>query len=202
MIAAIDPTQGSLIYYSTEPAAAVDSSGTSTGSPGAAAEHADQPAAPSKDRKEGAAWAAATKARRMMCPKLVSSAPARERLLAVLAEQCVTGVAVAANSAAGWDLAFQFGRSAQLATADVADVETYKTAAVIERDRSQTSAGDVMDLSGGRLRTPCRGWRSRTARWLPFAAPDAVCMWRPVLPVSAARVGVVHPAVSGRPLRA
>lgn len=134
VVAAIDPTQGSLIYYSTEPQAAAAPASPSAGASGVTSEHADKPAAPAKDRKEGAARAAATKARRMMCPKLVSSVPARERLLAVLAEQCVTGVAVAANSTAGWDLAFQFGRSAQLATADVADVDAYKTAAAAERD--------------------------------------------------------------------
>lgn len=136
VVAAIDPTQGSLIYYSAEPAASAAATESPTsGAP--AAEPAERPnnaAAPVKDRKEGAARAAATKARRTMCPKLVSSVPARERLLTVLAEQCLTGVAVAANSAAGWDLAFQFGQTAQLATADVADVETYRAAAATERD--------------------------------------------------------------------
>jgi ParB family chromosome partitioning protein len=132
VVAAIDPTQGSLIYYSTEPAATETPANPSADA--AATEQPSKPAAPPKDRKEGAARAAATKARRMMCPKLVSSVPARERLLAVLAEQCVTGVAGAANSTAGWDLAFQFGRSAELATADVADVEAYRLAASTERD--------------------------------------------------------------------
>jgi len=135
VVAAIDPTQGSLVYYSTEPAAAEASPDPSPGARDAApSETSTKPAAPVKDRKEGAARAAATKARRTMCPKLVSSVPARERLLAVLAEQCLTGVAVAANSTAGWDLAFQFGKTAQLATADVADVEAYRAGAAAERD--------------------------------------------------------------------
>lgn len=135
VVAAIDPTQGSLIYYSTEPAAVETSAAPSAGAAGAApTEQPGKPAASTKDRKEGAARAAATKARRTMCPKLVSSVPARERLLTVLAEQYITGVAVTANSTAGWDLAFQLGRSAQLATADVADVETYRAAAADERD--------------------------------------------------------------------
>lgn len=136
VVAAIDPTQGSLIYYCTEPAVAAEESTSTTADAAGrgAGERPGKPASPTKDRKEGAARAAATKARRTMCPKLVSSVPARERLLTVLAEQCITGVAVAANSTAGWDLAFQFGRSAQLATADVADVETYRAAAAAERD--------------------------------------------------------------------
>lgn len=90
-IAAIDPIQGSLVYYPAAPPA----------SPTAGPTRLDKPAE-AKER------AAAAKARRHACATVAARPPGRDKLLTLLAEQYAGGVARFADSAAGWKLAHQF----------------------------------------------------------------------------------------------
>lgn len=116
VVASIDPLQGGLIYYPAEGSAAREPSPGPKTAPG---------------RADGSAKLriAAVRTRRAACPQLVAAAPPREKLLPLLASQYANGVAALALSAAGWDLAFEFGRAAGLLSAEYPDVASYRAAA-------------------------------------------------------------------------
>lgn len=117
VVAAIDPLQGGLIYFP------------------AAAEASVPPASPQTttgDKGDAKLRAAAMKSRRAAAPRLVASPPPREKLLPLLASQYAAGLAGLAGGAAGWNLAYEFSRTAGLPTAEHRDVTTYRSAAASE----------------------------------------------------------------------
>lgn len=122
VVAAIDPLQGGLVYY---PAA--------TPSPDADSQPRTEPA----DSSSKLLRTAAIKARRTACPRLVATPPPREKLLPLLASQYATGLAALAGSSAGWNLAFEFGRAAGLASARHPDVASYRAAATAKTELKQ-----------------------------------------------------------------
>ena len=116
VVAAIDPRQGGLVYYPAEaPTASAPSPAPQT----------------PPVRADGSAKLriTAAKTRRAACPRLVAAAPPRDKLLPLLASQYANGVAGLALSAAGWDLAFEFGRAAGLLSSEYPDVASYRAAA-------------------------------------------------------------------------
>lgn len=120
VVAAIDPVQGGLVYFPATAQPAGDAT--------------ERPQARSADRGSSKLRAAATKARRAACPRLVAAAPAREKLLPLLAAQYAAGLTALAASPAGWSLAYEFSRAAGLATADHPDMASYRAGAATETE--------------------------------------------------------------------
>ncbi|WP_317612579.1 ParB/RepB/Spo0J family partition protein [Rhodococcus opacus] len=91
VVGAIDPGQGTLVYY------AVDK-------PARAEDNADELAA----KREAEAGAAAAKARREAGKKLAASVPSREKLVTFFIDQYAYGISALATSKEGWRLAQAF----------------------------------------------------------------------------------------------
>lgn len=125
VVAAIDELQGGLVYYPAEPPA-------EAAVPDVVAAPADGPVVAPAAKADSKHRAAAMKARRAACPRLVSTPPPREKLLPLLAAQYSSGVASLAGSAAGWNLAFEFSRAAGLVSAEHPSVDAYRAAAARE----------------------------------------------------------------------
>ncbi|OPX05367.1 ParB/RepB/Spo0J family partition protein [Mycobacterium sp. AT1] len=117
LVAAIDDLQGGLVYY---PAAVQETPPSS------------RPSTPPGHDVSTRHFAAATRARRAVGARLVSSQPPRDKLLPLLAAQYASGVAALGASQAGWSLAFEYSRAAGLSSADCDDVAAYRTAAAGE----------------------------------------------------------------------
>lgn len=117
LVAAIDDLQGGLVYY---PAA------VQLAPPG------NRPATPPGQEVSTRHFVAATRARRAVGPRLVSSQPPRDKLLPLLAAQYASGVTALGASQAGWNLAFEYSRAAGLSSADCHDVDAYRVAAAGE----------------------------------------------------------------------
>lgn len=117
LVAAIDDLQGGLVYY---PAA------VQLAPPG------NRPSTPPGQEVSTRHFAAATRARRAVGPRLVSSQPPRDKLLPLLAAQYASGVTALGASQAGWNLAFEYSRAAGLSSADCHDVDAYRVAAAGE----------------------------------------------------------------------
>ncbi|PBA69111.1 ParB/RepB/Spo0J family partition protein [Mycobacterium avium] len=118
VVASIDPLQGGLVYYPAMPPGARDAA---EAQPESSTNHVPK------------LRAAAMKARRAACPRLVASPPPRDKLLPLLAGQYASGVAALATSPAGWNLAFEFSRAARLTTGEHPDVTSYRAAATGRR---------------------------------------------------------------------
>ncbi|WP_241474179.1 ParB/RepB/Spo0J family partition protein [Mycolicibacterium neoaurum] len=121
LVAAIDPVQGGLLYFRAGDAASDESRVSGV------------PAEP-PTRADAKQRAAAAKARRAACTRLVSSTPAREKLLTLLAAQYAAGLGALASSKAGWSLAYDLGSAAGLNTAAYATVEEYRVASANESE--------------------------------------------------------------------
>ncbi|MBU8820731.1 ParB/RepB/Spo0J family partition protein [Mycolicibacterium goodii] len=114
VVAAIDPLQGELIYF---PASLTGQQ------------------SPIREAKNDSKLrTVAMKARRAAGPRLVASPPPREKLLPLLARQYAAGIAGFAMSSAGWNLAYEYSRSAGLSAAMHSDVASFRSAAVEETD--------------------------------------------------------------------
>ncbi|MBN7458303.1 ParB/RepB/Spo0J family partition protein [Mycobacteroides abscessus] len=127
VVAAIDELQGGLVYYpaeAPEKPTEADSEAAPTRAP------AVQPPVKTDSKFRSAAM----KARRGACPRLVASPPAREKMLPLLAAQYSSGMAALASSSAGWSLAFEFSRAANLASSEHPDVDAFRVAAAEESD--------------------------------------------------------------------
>lgn len=119
VVAAIDPIQGGLLYYPAEVKTVIPT-GVS-----------DDQTASKHDAKQRTA---ATKARRLACPRLVASAPPREKLLPLLASQYASGLTSLATSPSGWSLAYEFSRAVGTASSEHKDTQEYRNAAALETE--------------------------------------------------------------------
>ncbi|WP_337954112.1 ParB/RepB/Spo0J family partition protein [Mycobacteroides abscessus] len=120
VVAAIDPTQGGLVYYPADVEAA------NTPEP--------KSPAPTNSPDRAKERSAAMKARRAACVRLVAAPPPRDKLLPLLASQYASGIAALATSSAGWNLAFTLSQSAGLTSADQIDSAAYRSAAANATD--------------------------------------------------------------------
>lgn len=160
VVAAIDPTQGNLVYYSSRVEA-------ESHPDDASAEQPKPSPRPSDDAKK--ARAAAAKARRTACPRLVAATPARDKLVRLLAAQYTSGAAALATSTAGWQLAHQWSRTAELVTGDHATPDAYRAAAATETDlRRQLEIAWACAVAGHELRAgdKTRDWDAHDLAYL------------------------------------